>query len=66
MSPEDTRLVHVIAQELRDSGLPHGSGCPAFTDRAAACECQWQRSSVAMARNVLKAIVRHLNPGEIL
>ena len=67
LSPDDKELIYVIAQEIRDSGHPHGTSCPRHLDSAApACECQWERGSVSMARNILKAIVRHMNPGEVL
>lgn len=59
MSPADNALVEVVALAIRQSGLPHGSACPTFLDRDAACDCWWERSSRSMARGVIKAIVRH-------
>ena len=57
MSPHDEKLVAVIAQSIRDSGHPHGTAC---TFPADPCTCQWERGSLTMARNVIKAIVGHL------
>lgn len=59
MSPDDNAVVETIAKAIRD-GRPHPVVCATHLDRTAACDCLHDRNSSASARNVLKAIVRHL------
>jgi hypothetical protein len=68
MSKTDTEAVAVIALQLRQMNLGHGTGCAIVTSWAAmseqaqrqACTCRWYDASVALARGVLKALVRWL------